>query len=264
MKPLLHLDGTRADTNGGGAAATANGNEGSTAAATAGAAGAAGAAAAAADGTVPPKVSVPLRRPAMFSSCMFWFPLRGAASSGRTLTPAIYSGTPANTSIHASFALFVVHPPVKKNHPAPPPHPTIANMVQSPPPAVDPSTLTDEQLLSRLQRAVLEMGDGSSPDPDAPFYTLGLSSMTGAQFSGLLEQVRVFGCKCSRQGLLLGACLRTCIVTPRGCRCSREGRGLCIVGVPAVCRSTCVWLQRQSSAAVDGGPLKCARLRVFM
>ena len=62
-------------------------------------------------------------------------------------------------------------------------------MVQSPPPAVDPSTLSDEQLLSRLQRAVSEMGDGSSPDPDAPFYTLGLSSMTGAQFSGLLEQV---------------------------------------------------------------------------
>eukprot|EP00752_Nemacystus_decipiens_P007927 g7081.t1 len=58
----------------------------------------------------------------------------------------------------------------------------------SPPPGVDPSTLTDEQLLSRLQRAVLEMGDGSAPDPDAPFYTLGLSSMTGAQFSGLLEQ----------------------------------------------------------------------------
>lgn len=60
---------------------------------------------------------------------------------------------------------------------------------QSPPPATDPSTLTDEQLLSRLQRAISEMGDGSTPDPDAPFYTLGLSSMTGAQFSGLLEQV---------------------------------------------------------------------------
>lgn len=61
--------------------------------------------------------------------------------------------------------------------------------MQTPPPAVDPSTLTDEQLVSRLQRAISEMGDGSSPDPDAPFYTLGLSSMTGAQFSGLLEQV---------------------------------------------------------------------------
>lgn len=34
------------------------------------------------------------------------------------------------------------------------------------------------------------MGDGSTPDPDAPFYTLGLSSLTAAQFSGLLEQVR--------------------------------------------------------------------------
>lgn len=61
---------------------------------------------------------------------------------------------------------------------------------QTPPPAVDPSSLTDEELLSRLQRAVSQMGDGSTPDPDVPFYTLGLSSMTGAQFSGLLEQVR--------------------------------------------------------------------------
>eukprot|EP00903_Cladosiphon_okamuranus_P015957 g14739.t1 len=116
MKPLLHLDGTQADSNGSGAAATANGTEWSAAAVaapTAGAKGAAGAAAAAADGAVPP---------------------------------------------------------------------------ESPPTAVDPSTLTDEQLLMRLQRAVAEMGDGSSPDPDAPFYTFGLSSMTGAQFSGLLQQ----------------------------------------------------------------------------
>lgn len=49
--------------------------------------------------------------------------------------------------------------------------------------------MSDEELLCRLQEAVASMGDGSTPSPDAAFYTLGLSSMAAAQFSGLLEQV---------------------------------------------------------------------------
>ncbi|CAN0537451.1 unnamed protein product, partial [Laminaria digitata] len=53
---------------------------------------------------------------------------------------------------------------------------------------VNVSSLSDEELLSRLQQAVSSLGDGSVPSPDVPFYTLGLSSMSAAQFSGLLEQ----------------------------------------------------------------------------
>lgn len=49
--------------------------------------------------------------------------------------------------------------------------------------------MSDEQLLSSLRRVVGQMGDSGVPDPDVPFFTLGLSSMAAAQFSGLLEQV---------------------------------------------------------------------------
>lgn len=49
----------------------------------------------------------------------------------------------------------------------------------------------DDELLSRLQQVLAGMGDGGLPPPDAPFYSLGLTSMTTAQFSGFLEQVRV-------------------------------------------------------------------------
>ncbi|CBJ27587.1 conserved unknown protein [Ectocarpus siliculosus] len=60
--------------------------------------------------------------------------------------------------------------------------------MEAPHPTVDPSSLGDEELLSRVQEAVTKVGGGALPDPDVPFYTLGLSSMTAAQFSGLLEQ----------------------------------------------------------------------------
>lgn len=58
---------------------------------------------------------------------------------------------------------------------------------------LDLSSMSDEELLRSLQEAVASMGDGSTPPPDAAFYTLGLSSMAAAQFSGLLEQVSHFG-----------------------------------------------------------------------
>lgn len=58
---------------------------------------------------------------------------------------------------------------------------------------LDLSSMSDEELLRSLQEAVSSMGDGSTPPPDAAFYTLGLSSMAAAQFSGLLEQVSHFG-----------------------------------------------------------------------
>ena len=51
------------------------------------------------------------------------------------------------------------------------------------------ASLSDEQLLGRLQQALSNLGDGSEMSPDVPLYTLGLSSMSSAQFSGLLEQV---------------------------------------------------------------------------
>lgn len=56
---------------------------------------------------------------------------------------------------------------------------------------IDVSSMSDEELLKRLQQSLSAMGDtgGELPSPDAPFYTLGLSSMNAAQFSGLLEQV---------------------------------------------------------------------------
>lgn len=80
---------------------------------------------------------------------------------------------------------------LKREHPTPPPSPhALLSAGQTQPPTVDPSTLSDEELLGRLKEALSGMGGGSSPDPDVPFYTLGLSSMTAAQFSGLLEQVR--------------------------------------------------------------------------
>ncbi|CAM9878768.1 unnamed protein product [Ectocarpus sp. 13 AM-2016] len=63
-----------------------------------------------------------------------------------------------------------------------------SNAAQAPHPTVNPSSLGDGELLSRVQEAVTKVGGGALPDPDVPFYTLGLSSMTAAQFSGLLEQ----------------------------------------------------------------------------
>lgn len=55
----------------------------------------------------------------------------------------------------------------------------------------DASAMTDEQVLLSIQKVVSQMNDGSMPDPDAAIYTLGLSSMAMAQFSGRLEQVWV-------------------------------------------------------------------------
>lgn len=52
--------------------------------------------------------------------------------------------------------------------------------------------MSDEELTSSLQSALARMGagggEGTMPNPDVPLYTLGLSSMVAAQFSGLLQQ----------------------------------------------------------------------------